>query len=192
MLPRNTLPVLLLSVLPVLPVLPVAAAAPVDLPALIECRGDVAGHAALAPLLQDPLKAVAQGLQPLPQANPFMTEFRLAQPIAVFGHSTDRIAVAGASVMAVLALDDPRPLAHALSLEVAVDQPDKYMAGREIVSRDVTAPDTGEAQIESIILSLSTVQSHPGMTLAGCTYSLDLPADPGTPSAAATTPADRP
>ena len=165
---------------------PSAFAAGQDLPALIECRQGVAEHAALAPLLADPLKAVGNGLQPLPQTNAFMSEFRLAAPITVFGSSTDRIAVAGASIMAVLDLADPRPLARRLALETGYDQDGKFMAGRELVSRDVADPKTGEAQIESIILSVSTVASHPGKTLAGCTYSLDLPeiAEPVTPGLA--------
>ena len=77
--------------------------------------------------------------------------------------------------MAILDQADPRPLARQLGLETGYDQDGKFMAGRELVSRDVTDPKTGEAQIESIILSVSTVASHPGKTLAGCTYSLDLP-----------------
>ena len=166
---------------------PSAFATSLDLPALIECRQGVAEQAALAPLLADPLKAVAQGLQPLPQGNQFMSEFRLASPITVFGQQTDRVAVAGASVMAVLDQADPRPLAKRLELETGYDQDGKFMAGRELVSRDVTDPKTGEAQIESIILSVSTVASHPGKTLAGCTYSLDLPEE--KPAAAAPAPA---
>lgn len=166
----------LLRFLPVLlAAAPAVSAAPLDLPALIECRQGVAEHAALAPLLADPLKAVANGLQPLPQANQFMSEYRLASPMTVFGQQTDRVAVAGASVMAVLDQADPRPLAKRLALETGYDQDGKFMAGRELVSRDVTDPTSGEAQIESIILSVSTVASHPGKTLAGCTYSLDLP-----------------
>jgi len=174
---RTALPLLLASLAAP------ASAAPLDLPALIECRQGVAEHAALAPLLADPLKAVAQGLQPLPQGNQFMSEFRLANPITVFGRQTERVAVAGASVMAVLDQADPHPLAK--RLETGYDQDGKFMAGREVVSRDVTDPRTGEAQIESIILSVSTVASHPGKTLAGCTYSLDLPADDEVPAAAA-------
>ena len=166
---------------------PSTFATSLDLPALIECRQGVAEQAALAPLLADPLKAVAQGLQPLPQGNQFMSEFRLASQITVFGQQTERVAVAGASIMAVLDQADPRPLAKRLELETGYDQDGKFMAGRELVSRDVTDPKTGEAQIESIILSVSTVASHPGKTLAGCTYSLDLPEE--EPAPAAPTPA---
>lgn len=176
---------LLRTALPLLLVASTASAAPLDLPALIECRQGVAEHAALAPLLADPLKAVANGLQPLPQGNQFMSEYRLANPITVFGQQTERVAVAGASVMAVLDQADPRPLARQLALEIGYDQDGKFMAGRELVSRDVTDPKTGEAQIESIILSVSTVASHPGRTLAGCTYSLDLPAEDEGPAATA-------
>jgi len=154
---------------------------PLDLPALIECRQSVGDYDAVAPIVADPLKAVAQGLQPLPQTNQFMTEFRLATPIMVFGERAEYITVAGASIMAILDLADPRPLAQRLALEDGVDTPEKFMAGRELVSRDVTDPRTGEALIESVILSLSTVKSHPGKTLAGCTYSLDLPPEEETP-----------
>lgn len=154
-----------------------ALAAPLDLAALIECRQRVADYDAVAPVVADPLKAVANGLQPLPQNNQFMSEFRLATPLTVFGQRTEFVAVSGASIMAILDVADPRPMAKALALEDGVDNPDKFMAGREVVSRDVTDPRTGEPMIESIILSLSTVKTHPGKTLAGCTYSLDLPAE---------------
>lgn len=170
----------LLGLLPA-PAFADAPARPLDLTALIECRQSVGDYDAVALVVADPLKAVANGLQPLPQTNPFMTEFRLAAPITVFGERAEYIAVAGASIMAILDLADPRPLAKRLALEDGVDTPEKFMAGRELVSRDVTDPRTGEALIESVILSLSTVKTHPGKTLAGCTYSLDLPPEEDTP-----------
>ena len=177
----------LLGLLPA-PAFADAPARPLDLPALIECRQSVSDYDAVAPVVADPLKAVANGLQPLPQTNQFMTEFRLAAPITVFGERAEYIAVAGASIMAILELADPRPLAKRLALEDGVDTPEKFMAGRELVSRDVTDPRTGEALIESVILSVSTVKTHPGNTLAGCTYSLDLPPEEDTPPGAAPAP----
>ncbi|NIK53284.1 hypothetical protein XarzCFBP7410_03075 [Xanthomonas arboricola pv. zantedeschiae] len=146
-----------------------------DLPALIECRQRIGDFNALAPVLADPLKAVALGWTPLDQANLFMTEYTLNTPISVFGHSTTHIAFSGASVMALLDLPDPRPLAKQLNLELGVDNADKVMYGRELVSEDTTNPKTGEAMIESIVLSVSNVKSHPGKTVVGCGYSLDLP-----------------
>lgn len=183
-LPRSCL-----ALLAALPAPAFAAPAALDLAALIECRQGLAAYAAVAPVVADPLKAVANGLQPLPQTNPFMSEYRLAAPLTVFGQRAEYVAVAGASIMAILDLPDPRPLARSLALDEAVDTADKFMAGRELVSRDVTDPATGEPMIESVILSLSTVKSHPGKTLAGCTYSLDLPAEEAPAPADAVSPA---
>lgn len=160
-----------------------------DLAALIECRGREADFAALQPVLADPLKAVALGWRPLPQGNLFMTEYALNTPITVFGHPSSQIAFSGPSVMALLDLPDPRPLARQLQLEEGVDTPEKVMYGREVLSQDTTDPRTGEPMIESIVLSVSNVQSHPGKTLAGCSYSLDLPEEETPPPSEAPAPA---
>ena len=160
--------------------LPVAARAQTgatDLASLIECRGDIAGLTALAPALEDPLKAVALGWQPLPQTNMFMTEYRLASPIRVFGHGTDHIAFTGSSVMAILDLPDPRPLAGELGLETAIDTSAKAMFGKELRSEESHDAESGQVLIASVVLNVSNVSSHPGKTLAGCSYSLDLPED---------------
>ncbi len=149
------------------------AATPGDLAALVECRGDYASFMALVPLQAEPLRAVAAGWQPLPQANPFMTEYRLTAPVRVFGHDSDHIAFAGDGVVAVLDLPDPRVLARTLELETALDTPAKALFGRE-VRADETAPDSeGVAWIESAVITVSNVDSHPGKTLAGCSYSRD-------------------
>ncbi|MFT3762103.1 MAG: hypothetical protein QM761_05725 [Pseudoxanthomonas sp.] len=158
-----------------------------DLPALIECRAQLADFHALAPALQDPLKAVALGWKPLPQANMFMTEFQLTVPIRVFGHDTDRIAFSGDGIVAVLDLPDPRPLARQLQLETGVDTPEKAMFGKEVRGVETTDPQTGKPLYESAVLNVSNVSSHPGKTLAGCSYGLDeLEEDaPDAPAAAA-------
>ena len=167
--------------------------APPDLPGLIECRSDITRLTALAPALEDPLKAVALGWQPLPQANMFMTEYRLARPIRVFGHDTDHIAFSGGGVIALLDLPDPRPLAKQLALETAIDTPAKAMFGKELRSEETRDAATGELLIESAVLNVSNVASHPGKTLVGCSYSLDLPeeapADEAAPPAGAAPPA---
>jgi hypothetical protein len=150
----------------------------IDLPALIECRRQLADFHYLAPALVDPLQAVALGWRPLPQANLFMTEFRLNAPITVFGHATDHIAFTGDSIIALLDLPDPRPLARQLELETAIDTPAKAMFGKELVSEDETDPASGVALVRSVVLNVSNVSSHPGKTLVGCAYSLDLLEDP--------------
>jgi hypothetical protein len=148
-----------------------------DLAALIECRGDLGQLAALAPVLEDPLKAVALGWEPLPQANMFMSEYRLLAPIRVFGHDTQYIAFSGGGVAALLDLPDPRPLAKQLELETAIDTPAKAMFGKEVRSDEVHDSATGKVLIDSAVLNVSNVSSHPGKTLAGCSYSQDLPED---------------
>ncbi|MGR4895945.1 hypothetical protein ACIPR8_11760 [Stenotrophomonas sp. LARHCG68] len=163
------------------------AQGPIDLAALIECRQSVSEFAALAPIVNDPLKAVALGWRPLPQGNLFMAEYMLNTPIRVFGHQVDHVAMAGGTVLAILDLPEPRDLARTLDLETGYDAPDKFMAGRELVSRDVIDARSGEALIESVVLGVSNVKSHPGKTLVSCTYSLDHPAEgeaPGVPAPA--------
>lgn len=155
-----------------------AGAVPADLAALIECRGELQQFHALAPALEEPLRAVALGWRPLPQANLFLTEFVLTAPIDVFGHSTGHIAFSGNSVLAIIDLADPRPLARKLELETAIDTPAKAMFGKELRSVEVADPESGEVLIESLVLNVSNVDSHPGKTLVGCSYSLDLPEEP--------------
>jgi len=145
-----------------------------DLPALIECRQDYRALRALAPLLMDPLAAVRQGWQPLPQTNLFMSEYRLLAPIHVFGYSTEHIAFAGTAIMAVIDLPHPRVLAQELALETAIDTAEKALFGREVFSREGIDPSSGQNIIESAVLNVSNVASHPGKTLVGCEYSLDV------------------
>jgi len=145
-----------------------------DLAELIECRQDYRALRVLAPPLTDHLAAISQGWQPLPQRNLFMSEYRLLAPISVFGHSTEYIAVSGAAILAILDLPDPRVLAQELELEAAIDTTEKMMFGREVFSREIIDESGGQPMIESAVLVVSNVTSHPGKTLVGCEYSLDV------------------
>ena len=162
----------------------------IDLAALIECKQTLADFRYLAPALADPLQAVALGWRPLPQANLFMTEFRLTSPITVFGDSTDHIAFTGDSIIAVLDLADPRPLAKRLELETAIDTPAKAMFGKEVSSVEARDETTGTIYIKSAVLNVSNVASHPGKTLVGCSYSLDLPEEEAPEDTAPPVPAE--
>lgn len=145
----------------------------IDLPGLIECKRELADFHYLAPALVEPLQAIALGWRPLPQANLFMTEFMLNTPISVFGHGTDHIAFTGDSIIAILDLADPRPLAKQLELETAVDTPAKAMFGKELRSHEQHDEASGMTLIDSVVLNVSNVSSHPGKTLAGCSYIMD-------------------
>ncbi len=148
-------------------------APPASLAALILCEAEPEQFMALAIAVQDPLHAVSLGWRPLPQANAFMAEYALNTPIDVLGHTTDHIAFAGSSIMAVLDLPDPRPLAAQLELETGIDTPEKALFGKELVSQEVQDEGTGAWWVRSTVLNVSNVTSHPGKTLIGCTYSID-------------------
>lgn len=169
---------------------PAAHPAAPDLAALIACEREVADFLALAPVLQDPLRAVALGWRPLPQRNLFLTEYALTAPIRVFGHETRHVAFSGDNAMAVLDLPDPRALARQLELEALIDTPEKAMFGKELRSTEHADPGSDAVRYESVILNLSTVDSHPGQTLAGCSYSVETATE--TPPAEAGPPADAP
>ena len=154
-----------------------------DLAALLECRLGYEDFMAYMPVLQDPLKAVALGWRPLPQANPFMLEYRLNTPVTLFGRQSDHIAFAGDGVVAVLDLADPRVLARELQLETGVDTPRKAIFGLEARAGEVVGPDGVPGWIESAVINVSNVDSHPGKTLAGCSYSLDPPQSDAEPQA---------
>jgi hypothetical protein len=166
-----------------------AAGTPPDLSALLECRLGYADFMAYQPVLLDPLKAVALGWRPQPQANPFMVEYRLNAPVTVFGRKSDHIAFAGEGVVAVLDLADPRVLARELQLETGIDTPEKALFGREARATELAGPDGSPGWIETAVINVSNVDSHPGKTLAGCSYSLDPPepAEPPVPPAATAT-----
>ena len=157
------------------PIAAATAVTPAELNALIECRARLSDFIALRALLTAPARTDALGWRALPTINPFMTEYALNRAIDVFGHPTSRIAFASDSVMAVLDQPDPRPLARRLGLHAALDTPKKVLYGREVLSLDVTVPGQSQNMIESIVLSVSNVDSHPNKTLVGCGYSLDLP-----------------
>jgi hypothetical protein len=142
-----------------------------DLAALIECRADYPALLAVLPVIEEPLRAVAVGWRPLPQANPFMVEFRLNAPISIFGRSTDHIAFAGDAVIGILDLAEPRTLARELELETGIDTPTKALFGREVRVSALPVDADGQEWEESAILNVSNVDSHPGKTLAGCSYS---------------------
>lgn len=168
----------------------VAQASPPDLAQLIRCEGTVQDMQALQEPATDSVAAVSHGWIPLPRRNPFLDEFRLVSPLQIHGYTADRFLIAGGTVMAILSgrSADAAQLAFRLALEVAVDAPDKFMAGREIYSLDRQAPDNDTAWIESAVLGISTIQSHPDDLLLGCTYSIDLPDEPKANPALTDTP----
>ena len=151
-------------------------AAAIDLPAYIECRAaDIATYQRFAGDLAGQEDTVEQALRLTEEdsGNPMFKQYRLATPITVFGRRTDRIAFTASGVMAVLAEADPHPIAKEIGVEPAFDRPGKYL-GEKIVSEKEERIDADTRFRSRIALNVSTVDSHPGRTLAGCTYSVEV------------------
>jgi hypothetical protein len=140
-----------------------------DLPGLIECRTDAKAWGALAfSLMGDPGTAEALGWKERASDNPFLKEFDLPSAIGVFGRSTRRIAITGTGPLAVLDGVAPDVLAAELGITPTISTPGKFL-GEKLV---VESSEEGEgARFHTrIALNVSTVDTHPGLVLAGCSY----------------------
>ncbi|NTF40524.1 hypothetical protein [Rhizobium rhizogenes] len=150
----------------------------IDLAKLIECTTyDVPSYNNFGMWLTGPESATAMkqfGMTELPSENPFLREFQLAAPVSAFGRQTSRIAFASSGPLAVLDEPDPHPLAKALGVTAAVDQPNKFLGAKEILSNKEQLENSDTVLHTLITLNVSTDDSHPGKTLAGCSYSIEV------------------
>lgn len=143
-----------------------------DIVALIECRGDAQAWGALAfPLMEGPAAAEALGWRERVSENPFLKEYNLSAPISVFGRSTDRIAVTSTGPMAVFDGVAPEALAAELGITPIVSTPEKFL-GEKVVQESSEAGE-GMRFDTRITLNVSTVDTHPSLTLAGCSYGVE-------------------
>jgi hypothetical protein len=161
----------LLLALPLLITAPLAFAGKakpaLDLPALIECRGSTSDFLNLA-MDKKP------GWKPVPETNMFMAEYTLPAPISVFTYKTQRVAFTASGIVAVLDLSDPHPLAAQLEMKPFVDTPQKVMFTKQISNKKERDEKIRAIRSESVTLNVSTVTTHPGKTLAGCEYRMDV------------------
>jgi len=152
--------------------------ATLDMAKLIECRTyDVPSYNALAFwLMEDGGKAARArfGLIPEKSANPMLSAYALKTPLSVFGRQTRHIVFTSSGPMAVLDEADPHLIARELDVPAAIDLPAKFLGEREISATSEKDEGTGMIFKSRITLNVSTVTSHPGKTLAGCSYVLDM------------------
>jgi hypothetical protein len=148
----------------------------VDLARLIACETyDVPTYNTVAFWLAGTEGADARkhfGLTEVKSPNFMLKQYRLARPIEVFGRTTSLIAFNSSGPMAVLDEADPHPLAQQLKIEPAIDVPAKFMGERVIAEKTETAD--GLTTQTRITLNVSTVTTHPGKTLAGCSYKIEV------------------
>jgi hypothetical protein len=140
--------------------------------ALMECRSDMASFQAFA---EDALStAPPAGWTKVEGANPFLTEFRLARPVTAFGRSTSRVAFASSGLLALFDNVEAQAIAGPLGIANDLGGPSKFV-GEKILSRKVEEDkELGSRFVTIVALTVSTVDTHPGTVLAGCSYRVDV------------------
>lgn len=152
-----------------------AVAQPVipDLAAMIECRVEARTYNGFAlEFAMDPDAAADLGWTEVEQPNPFLREFSLTEPVRIFGRETRNIAFGASGLLAVLDGEEARKLAAELGVVAVVDTPEKFLA--EKVLADTVQDEDGLRTRTRIALNVSTVDSHPGKVLAGCSYAVTI------------------
>jgi len=151
--------------------------ATIDLAKLIECRTyDVPSYNALAFWLTGDEQAQARahlGLTEEKSGNFLLKAYALKTPLTVFGRQTRHIVFNSSGPMAVLDEADPHKLARQLDITPAIDLPAKFLGEREISTTSEKDEAAGFTFKTRITLNVSTVTSHPGKTLAGCSYTFE-------------------
>jgi len=147
--------------------------ASLDLAALIECRADLSAYTGYALWLAgDPGAASTLGWKEVPSANAFLRQYQLPAPVRVFGRETGTIVFTASGPMAVLDGIAAADLARRLDVPAMVSTPDKFL-GEKVVTES-TENSGGISLSTRITLNVSTVDTHPGKTLAGCSYVVDV------------------
>ena len=137
---------------------------------LIECKSNVDGYHAFVENYEQQLKQL--GWQRKDDANqPFLYIYKSKQPLNIFGHPTQEIALAGQGVVAVYRNTDYRPLAKELSIQ---QHPEfvgiPLFRGEKTIK---TEPATAERFTFYHKLVLSEMTGKSPMSILGCIYEPD-------------------
>lgn len=170
----------------------------------IECRLDVPTYNGFAGAIEDVAKQ--RGWRKAKADNPFLLEYDLPAAVTVAGdYRTSRIAFTASGIMAVLELADPTVVARKEGIDNAMD-PTPFLdavaasgkipraevdaqvrlrkfLGERVVS-EITEPASepgGYGMHATVSRSISNVTTHPGRTLYGCSYTIELLDDAGKP-----------
>lgn len=144
-----------------------------DLPALIECRADVPAYNGFAFWLAGETDAAEKlGWRKGESGNPFLAQYELEKPVSVFGVQAKSVVFTSSGPMAVLDGVTAPELAQKLGIQPTIANPQKFL-GEKVVS-DKTESSEGVTFVTRISLNVSTVDTHPGKVLAGCSYKIDI------------------
>jgi hypothetical protein len=144
-----------------------------DLAALIECRAAVPAYNGFALWLTgEPGAAQKLGWKEVASGNPFLSQYRLPAQVHVFGRKTQTIVFTATGPMAVFDDVSAPDLARQLDVPATISTSGKFL-GEKVVAES-TDGTGGVSLVTRITLNVSTVESHPDQTLAGCSYALDV------------------
>ncbi len=147
--------------------------ATLDLPALGEGRSTIPDYNAFGFWLSTEPGAVEQlGWSEVPTDNMFLREFALSQPLSAFGHRSSNVAFTPSGPMLVIDGIDAAALAAELGLSVFHASGEKFLA--EKVVSETEEKDGGLTARGRIAINVSTVDTHPGKVLAGCSYTFEI------------------
>jgi hypothetical protein len=147
--------------------------ASLDLSALIECRADVPAYNGFAFWLAgEPGAAEKLGWHRVETENLFLQQYETARPVTAFGHETRTVAFTSTGPMAVLDGVVASELAERLGVVPVVATPEKFL-GEKIVAETSETVD-GTTYATRVSVNVSTVDTHPGKVLAGCSYALEV------------------
>lgn len=106
--------------------------------------------------------------------NPFLSQYLLPSPISVAGHKTKTIVFSANAVLAVLDIANPGQLAARENIQNSYLGTDKFLGEREVINKIEKDKETGWTVTTRITRNISTVSSHPGKTLLGCSYNMNV------------------
>ncbi|MER9596540.1 MULTISPECIES: hypothetical protein [unclassified Mesorhizobium] len=112
------------------------------------------------------------GWKDVPAGNPFLRQFELPATVGVFGRETASVVLTATGPMAVFDDVSAPELARELGISPEVATAGKFLGEKMLVESGQEAD--GMTFSTRIALNVSTVDSHPGKVLAGCSYALDV------------------
>jgi hypothetical protein len=142
---------------------------------VITCLIDVPTYNGFVMWFHDNPDALKQyGLTPMHGGeNPFLSEYRLAKPITVFGHTTNHIAFSSSALLAILSGVTPQKITDELDVDDGGDFMGKFLAQRILSEDPFEEKDLNLKGVRRIALNVSTVTSHPDRVLVGCSYRME-------------------
>ncbi len=144
-----------------------------DLAALIECRADAPAYNGFALWFAgEPGAAEKLGWRPVDARNFLLQQYEMGAPVTVFGHTTQTVAFTSTGLMAVLSGVSAPELATQLGIVPLIATQDKFLGEKVLVDKSETVDGTTYETRTS--LNISTVDSHPGEVLAGCSYAIEV------------------